>query len=153
MAKRMSRWIKNLLRIYQVDKEHKNLSQWIEKAVENVLSRNPEISMDREAIEMLSRRQRAQENSSMDWESVEDLLRKEKDKLDRKESFEDLSRSCQAWRKGVFQGGRNTRKYMQQASNSTKDPNNMLSSQNSTQHRCKAFIDPNTHTHTRIKQV
>ena len=58
MAKRMSRWIKNLLKIYQVDKEHKNLSQWIEKAVENVLSRNPEISMDREAVEMLLRRQR-----------------------------------------------------------------------------------------------
>ena len=40
---------------------------------------------------------------------------------------------------------------MQQGSNSTKDPNNMLSSQNSTQLRCKAFIDPKTHTHT--KQV
>ena len=37
---------------------------------------------------------------------------------------------------------------MQQASNSTKDPNNMLSSQNSTQHRCKTFIDPKTHTYT-----
>ena len=34
MAKGVSRWIKNLLRIYQVDKKHKNLFQWIEKAVE-----------------------------------------------------------------------------------------------------------------------
>ena len=73
-------------------------------------SRNPEISMDWEAVEMVLRRQRAQENSMMDRESFEDLLRKEKDKLDRKESIEDLSRSCQAWRKGVFQGGKNTRR-------------------------------------------
>ena len=42
----MSRWIENLSRIYRVDKEHRNLSRWIEVAVENVLSRNPEISMD-----------------------------------------------------------------------------------------------------------
>ena len=51
---------------------------------------------------MLSRRQRAQENSSMDRESVEDLSRKEKEKLDRKESVEDVSRSCRAGRKKVF---------------------------------------------------
>ena len=43
---------------------------------------------------MLSRRQRAQENSSMNQESVEDPSRKEKEKLDRKESVEDLLRSC-----------------------------------------------------------
>ena len=55
---------------------------------------------------MLSRRQRAQENSSIDWESVKDLLRKEKEKLDRKESVDDLLRSCWAWRKGDFQGGK-----------------------------------------------
>ena len=30
---------------------------------------------------------------------------------------------------------------------STKHPSDVLSSQNSTQHRCKAFIDPKTHTH------
>ena len=40
---------------------------------------------------------------------------------------------------------------MQQASYSTKDPIKILSSQKSTQNRCKAFIDPKTHTHT--KQV
>ena len=60
--------------------------------------------MYREAIEMLSRRQRAQENSSMDRESVKDLSRKDKEKLDRKEFIKDLSKSCRAWRKGVFQG-------------------------------------------------
>ena len=37
---------------------------------------------------------------------------------------------------------------MQQVSNPTKDPINMLISQNISQHICKASIDPNTHTHT-----
>ena len=38
---------------------------------------------------------------------------------------------------------------MQQASYSTKDPINILSSQNIFQHICKAYIDPkHTHTHT-----
>ena len=38
---------------------------------------------------------------------------------------------------------------MQQASNSTKNPLNMLSSQNISQHKCEAFIYPkHTHTHT-----
>ena len=64
--------------------------------------------MDREAVKMLSKRQRAQENSSMNWEYVEDLSRKEKEGLDRNESVENLSRSFWAWRKGVFQGGENT---------------------------------------------
>ena len=31
------------LRIYQVDREHKNLSRWIEEAIENVSTKNPEI--------------------------------------------------------------------------------------------------------------
>ena len=50
--------------------------------------------MDREAVKMLSKRQKAQENSSMDRESIEDLSRKEKEGLDRNESVENLSRSC-----------------------------------------------------------
>jgi len=38
---------------------------------------------------------------------------------------------------------------MQQANYSTKDPINILSSQNISQQICKAFIDPkHTHTHT-----
>ena len=40
---------------------------------------------------------------------------------------------------------------MQQASYSNKDPINMLSSQNISQHIGIASIDPKTHTHT--KQV
>ena len=40
---------------------------------------------------------------------------------------------------------------MQQASYSIKDPINMLSSQDISQHISIAFIDPKTHTHT--KQV
>ena len=49
--------------------------------------------MDREAVKMLSKRQRAQENSSMNREFVEDLSRKEEEGLDRNESIENLSRS------------------------------------------------------------
>ena len=41
--------------------------------------------MDRELVEMPSRRWRAKENSLIDRESIEDLSRKEKEKLDRKE--------------------------------------------------------------------
>jgi len=40
---------------------------------------------------------------------------------------------------------------MQQTSYSNKHLSHILSSQNSTQRRCKAFIDPKTHTRT--KQV
>ena len=49
------------------------------EAVEILLRRNLEISMDRDAIEMLSRRHKAQEKSSIDRESVEDLSRPEKE--------------------------------------------------------------------------
>ena len=82
-----------------VDQEPRNLDE----------SRSYRDSIEKkgwEAVKMLSRRQRAQENSSMNQESVEDPSRKEKEKLDRKESVEDLLRSCWAWRKGVFKGGK-----------------------------------------------
>ena len=54
-AKGSSWWIEDLSRIYQSNKEQRNFSRWIKRAVENVSSRNPEISMDREAVKMLSR--------------------------------------------------------------------------------------------------
>ena len=79
-AKRVSRWIKNLSRIYQADRKHRNMPRWIEEALENVLSKNPEILMDRKAIEMLLRRQRAQEKflngSRIYWGSIEKGERK-----------------------------------------------------------------------------
>ena len=55
-TKRVSQWIENLSRIYRTDREHRNLSRWIEEAVEIVSSRNLEISMDQEAVKILSRR-------------------------------------------------------------------------------------------------
>ena len=45
-----------LSRIYRADREQRNLGQWIKEAIENVLSKNPEILMDQESVEMLSRR-------------------------------------------------------------------------------------------------
>ena len=76
-----------------------------------------------------------------------DLSRKEKEGSIERESVDDLSRSCHAWRKKVFQERKNIKRWMQQASYSNKDPINMLSSQNISQHISKASIDPNTHTH------
>ena len=52
--------------------------------------------MDREVIEMLSRRQRAQEFCSIDQGFVEVSIEAKERKLDRNESVEDLSRSCRA---------------------------------------------------------
>ena len=51
-GKGVSRWIENLSRIYRVDRMDKNLAQWIKEVVKNVLSRNPKILMDREAVEI-----------------------------------------------------------------------------------------------------
>ena len=70
------RWIENLLRIYRPDKKLKNLARWIEEAVENLSRRNPKISMDQESVKIYQE--------------------KEKEGLDRRESVEDLSRSCRA---------------------------------------------------------
>ena len=54
----------------------KNLAQWIKEAVENLSRRNPEISMDRDSVKIYQE--------------------KEKEGLNKRESVEDLSRSCQA---------------------------------------------------------
>ena len=75
-------------RIYWVDKMIKNIARWIEEAVENLLRRNPEILMG--------------------WEYVEVSIEAKEGKLDKNESVRDLLRTYQAWRKGVFQGEKNT---------------------------------------------
>ena len=107
-AKRRSRWIKDMSRIYQADRENRNLARRIEKAIEILLRRNPKISMDWEAVEMLLRRQRTQEFCSMERGSVKVSIEAKERKLDRNESAEDLLRSCQAWRNKVFKKGKNT---------------------------------------------
>ena len=72
---------------------------------------------------------------------------KKKEGLDRNKSVEDLS----SLKKMIFSEKKNTKRLMQQASYSNIDPINILSSQNISQHICKAFKIENTHTHT--KQV
>ena len=62
--------------------------------------------MDREAVENLSGRT---PETLMDWDCDNFYREKKKEGLDRNESIEDLSRSCRAWRKGVFQGGKTQR--------------------------------------------
>ena len=76
-------WIENLLRIYRLDREIRKLARWIEEAVENLSRRNPEISMDQESVKICQE--------------------KEKERLNRRESVKDRSRSCRAWKKKVFQ--------------------------------------------------
>ena len=70
-------------RIYQPDRERGNLARWIKEAVKQVSSRNPEILMVQGSVEILSRRQRAQENSSMVRRVVEVSIKAEERKLDR----------------------------------------------------------------------
>ena len=85
----------------------------------------------------------------MDQESIEDLLWKEKEGLDRKEFVEDLSRSYRAWRKkSFFKGGKTHKDECNKQATQPKIQANILSSQNISQHICKASIDPNTHIHT-----
>ena len=88
MAK-ISRWIENLSKIYRPDRELRKLARWIEEVVEILSRRNPKISMDRECDKI--------------------YREKKKEGLDRRKSVEDLSRSCRAWRKGVFPGGKTQR--------------------------------------------
>ena len=59
------------------------VSRWIKEIVEHLSRQSPEISMERDCINFY-------------WD-------KKKEGLDRYEFVEDLSRSCRAWRKWVFQ--------------------------------------------------
>ena len=76
------------------------------EAVEILLRRNIEISMDREAFEMLSRRQRAQENSSMDRESVEDLSRHEEESSIEKNLLRMCRKAIELEVRRFFKGGK-----------------------------------------------
>ena len=94
------------------------------EVVKNLLTRPPETLMDRDC-------------NNFYWE-------KKKEGLDRNESVEDLL----SLKKRSFLRRKNTKIWMQQASNSNIDPINILSSPNISQHICKAFKIQNTHTHT-----
>ena len=49
------RWIENLSRICQIDKDHKILARWIDLSVEKLLRSNPKISIEEVAVEILSK--------------------------------------------------------------------------------------------------
>ena len=74
----------------------------------------------------------------MDWKSVKICREKEKEGLDRSEICQG---SVELKEKEFFKKGK-----------TYKDPINMLSSQNISQHICKAFIK-HAHTHTHTQQV
>ena len=141
--------LKNLSRIYRADREQRNLARWIEEAVKIPSRRNPEISMDRESIEMLSRRQKAQEFCSKDSGPIEDSIKVDERKLNRNESVGDLSRSSQAWRKGVLRKEKHiemnaTSKLLKKRSNQHVKLSKHLSTYMQSIHRSKTH----THTHT-----
>ena len=75
------------------------------EAVKNLSLRQKVARWIKEAIEHLSRRG---PETSMDWD-CDKICQDKNDGLDRRESVEDLSRSCRAWRKGVFQRGKTQR--------------------------------------------
>ena len=73
------------------------------EAIKNLLARQKVARWIEEAIEHLSREN--QETSiNRDYDKI--YREKKKEGLDRRESVKDLSRSCLAWRKEVFQGGK-----------------------------------------------
>ena len=100
MHARGSRQIEKLLSYYQAGKVHKKLPRLIEICVENLLRSYSEISMDRESIENVSSRQRAQKFGSMDRPSCREAIVVKSKNLDRKNlcqvAVEMLSRRYQA---------------------------------------------------------
>ena len=113
--------------------------RWIEK-LSRIYRRDRELKnlawWIEEAVDILSRRNL---ETSMDWKSVKICREKEKEGLDRSEICRG---SVELKEKEFFKKGK-----------TYKDPINMLSSENISQHICKTFIKhvrarAHTHTHT-----
>ena len=103
----------------------RNLVRWIEEVVKNLSRRNLEISMDQESIEIYQ----------------------EKTKKARyKEKLSSLKKRC-------FQEEKNSKRWMQKASYLNKDPINIINSQNISQHKSIATINPKANTHTQQVQT
>ena len=62
--------------MYRADREHINLAQWIDLAVEKLLRSNPEMSIEETYVELLSR---------CCQEAIEQLSRREKQGFPREE--------------------------------------------------------------------
>ena len=95
------------------------------------------------------------ESFSMDWKCDKVYWEKKKEGLDRSESIEDLSRSCRAWRKWVFQREEKhiemnaTSKLLKHRSNQ-----HVKLSKTSLNKKMKNIHDPkHTHTHTHTKSL
>ena len=101
---------------------------------------NPETLTDLDLL----RRQRAQEKFSMGWIAIEVTKRS----LNRKDFYQECVKKLSSLKKRGFSRREKHREMNATSKLSTKHPSDILSSQNSIQHRCKAFIDPKTHTHT-----
>ena len=107
-------------------------------------------SMDWKAIETPSRRI---PESSMDLNCANFCQEKKKEGHDRCKFVEDLSKSCRAWRKRVFQREEKhiemnaTSKLLKHRSNQhIKLLKKHLSTKKKKKKKCKAFIIQNTHT-------
>ena len=134
----------NLLRCCQESVNGKN-TLMDREVVENLSSRQKVAWWIKEAIEHLSRRNL---ETSMDQDCDKICQDKKKEGLNRRESIEKLS----SLKKMSFSRRKNTKRWMQQASYSNIDPINILSSQNISQHICKAFMIQKTHTHNKFNQ-
>ena len=102
------------------------------------------------AIEELSRRQKVSRLIELAIESYRECDKKKLKGLDRQLIYRKLSRSYRDCLKIVFQRRDKHRYECNQACYSTKDPNNILSSQKhlSTQKMLSIQIPKHTHTHT-----
>ena len=122
------------------------MARWIEESVENLSSRNLEISMDRE-LSRCYQEGRVHKNFARWIKNLSRLLsRKEKEGLDRKEFVEKLS---SLKKKEVFKGEKHikmnaTSKLLNQRSNQHVKLSKHLSTYKKSIHRSK------THTHTRV---
>ena len=87
------------LRTYRDLLSTKSWQKWIYRGAIEDLSMAKIPSMDREAVEKLSR-QIPKIQMDQNWANF--YQEKKKEGLNRYESVEDLSRSCRAWRKWVF---------------------------------------------------
>ena len=102
--------------------------------------------MDRESVEKLSRQS---SESLMDRDCVNSYREKKLKRLDRQPSCREVSRSCRDCLKIVFQRREKHRHECNQTCYSTKDPINIISSQNHLLTRKMTSIQiQNTHTHT-----
>ena len=112
MHARGFRQIKKLSSYYLAGRKHIKLPRQIKICIENLSRSYPEISMDRESVENVSSKQRAQKFGSMDRPRCQEAIEVKSKNLDRRNlcqaAVEMLLRNCQKDRSKIFQGKKNT---------------------------------------------